>query len=863
MKILRAVPSCRSSYWWFSFLLFVSPAWAAELTGPVQTARTPDGIAVRFTVSELTDVAVSIVDANEKVLRHLGAGNLGANPPLPFRPGAQQVLTWDLLDDDGNQVDPAGTRVKISLGLTGQFERVLGWSGQSFEMVRGLACGPDGTLYTVFGEQLYAHRQTTLVTAFDPKGQYLRQVFPGSAKLELERRAGWPFLKRDDGEEVPVIQHLLSRSVVPGAVFGNRAIPAVTSDGKTLVFVSGADEGTTVKHTDQRGGRRLLILGTDGSVPQNFLGPMISEEMLGGFGRIALSPDDRVAYVAGLFEGGKDGSGLCEVIWRVTLDGSSPAEVFAGSLYDSGGGPKGLSDPQGLATDAAGNVYVCDYGNDRIAIFDSEGGYLAELPIEQPDTVQVSRRTGAIYVMTLKEREKAFNGQHSYVAAHNWRPDRIVKFDSVKATEPSATLGDLLQTKMGGGAYFALDDSDDSPVLWISGRRYQGGDIYKAVDRGGKLEIESTPISDAIPKEETPLPFIGNVAVFGDEVIVRHPTFRPVLKPESLRYNGATGETLDPFVPKSPEGRAENYWQLVYGEMISGRDNRAYVHAKVSLRRYGANGDPAPFAAADNYILGNLGFDRHTTNASMFATCDGTLYLATVKKNNAQALDEDAIDIRVIDADGNTVNESLITVEGARLGGLAVDSRGNVYLGAQVVSRYQPIPDWVKNGRPGRFESDSQLAAYAQMGAVVKFSQEGGAIRLAEKGDYVAQRQKSNLVSIEGGELIARGGLIPGKTSELGPGCNCETTRFDIDAQDRLFVPDPHRFAVRVLDTAGNELTRFGRFGNMDDRGPEITFGWPLTVRVSNGRAYIADLVNRRVVVVRLGYTQESIADLK
>ncbi len=65
-------------------------------------------------------------------------------------------------------------------------------------------------------------------------------------------------------------------------------------------------------------------------------------------------------------------------------------------------------------------------------------------------------------------------------------------------------------------------------------------------------------------------------------------------------------------------------------------------------------------------------------------------------------------------------------------------------------------------------------------------------------------------------------------------------------------MPDVHRFQVRVLGSDGGELSRFGSYGNMDDRGPEIRFGWPLAVQVSGNRAFVADLVNRRIVAVRL-----------
>ena len=72
-------------------------------------------------------------------------------------------------------------------------------------------------------------------------------------------------------------------------------------------------------------------------------------------------------------------------------------------------------------------------------------------------------------------------------------------------------------------------------------------------------------------------------------------------------------------------------------------------------------------------------------------------------------------------------------------------------------------------------------------------------------------------------------------------------------------MPDPFRFSVVVLDSAGNEIQRIGSYGNMDSRGPdspvpepEIALGWPIATVCAHGRVYVADLVNRRVVSVRL-----------
>jgi len=830
---------------------------ASEFAQEPKAARVADHVQISFAVSEPTDAEIAILDADGKVVRHLAAGRLGDNPPAAFNDGLSQKIAWDLCDDSGKPASGGRFKVRVRLGLGARFDKVIGWSGQYLDGVRGLVCGSDGTLYVLFGSALYAHRQTTLITAFDRNGRYLRQAFPGPANLPTSEREGWPHLKLDDDREVPVVFHLLSRCTYPGAVFGNRVLPAVTSDGR-LVMLGGAATGSTIKHADIREGRRLIILGTDGSVPEDFQGPVVVPEEMGGFGQVAVSPDDRYAYVAGLFEPGKNGRGLCHVVWRVALDGAGPCEVYAGKLYEPGDGKDGLNDPQGLAVDKAGNVHVADYGNDRVAVFKPNGQFIGEISVQHPDTVRVSHRTGAVYVLCLEERKKPITDGHYYVAAHNWKPKCVVKFRSLEDPVEIASLDTPHRGNYGGGAFMALDDTSNEAVLWIGGTTYGGGPVYRVVDKGSTLELVGTPISDRIADDATPLPFFGDVAVSGDKIIARHPTFSRRLRADSLVFNANTGEPEEPFLPKRADGRSENYWTLVYGEMTSGKDGRLYVHSDSTLLRYDPNGDPAIFESTGSHILDGFKFDRHTHLASTFATAGGDIYTVARQTEGGQALDEDVLCVQLIRPDGKTAKDCLISAQAVRIGGLAVDSRGNVYMGAQVTPRDQRIPSCFAGKLPADSSHSHPSIAYSQCGAIVKFPPGGGEIKLDPQGAYIGHRQKANAVSMTG-RIIARGGLVAGKYDKVGLGCNCEVSRFDIDGYDRLYVPDVLRHCVLVLDSEGNEITRFGSYGNMDSRGPEspvpqpaIAFGWPLTARYANGRVIVADLVNCRLVAAKL-----------
>ena len=75
-----------------------------------------------------------------------------------------------------------------------------------------------------------------------------------------------------------------------------------------------------------------------------------------------------------------------------------------------------------------------------------------------------------------------------------------------------------------------------------------------------------------------------------------------------------------------------------------------------------------------------------------------------------------------------------------------------------------------------------------------------------------------------------------------------------------------------MLDSAGNRIARIGAYGNADSAGPEskvpdpeIAFAWPCETDYAeyDGKLYVSDSVNRRVVVVKFAYSQEKIVPVR
>jgi len=125
------------------------------------------------------------------------------------------------------------------------------------------------------------------------------------------------------------------------------------------------------------------------------------------------------------------------------------------------------------------------------------------------------------------------------------------------------------------------------------------------------------------------------------------------------------------------------------------------------------------------------------------------------------------------------------------------------------------------------------------------------------------------------------------------PHCHCTGSDFDVDDFGRVFAPDTGRFRVGVLDTRGNEILSFGAYGNQDFCGPdsyvvdpatqrlrprmpddpadlvspfakpEIAFGWIVGLAVTDRYAYVDDVLNKRILRVKLDYAVEETCEIQ
>ena len=871
--------------------------FTAEPTAAIEDGR----VTITFAVPEPIDVEVSILDGEGKVVRNLAAGYIGGQtpPPAPLQRGLRQTLQWDGLNDAGEPAVGGPFRARVRTGLSPQFDRFIGDAPANQGGAVGLGVNPEGNLFVISRWSApNQHYPGMEIKSFDRDGRYLRQIMPYSAQLPEEKRSGVQWIETKDGDKVPLVYHGNNHSIYPQAGATTRQSIVFRADGKMATTNAPMGDGP---YGFGNADRRVVVFGPDSSVEDDYLGPRIARREWGGGGYItlALSPDGETIYAAGY----RRRNVPVPAVTRTTWDAEGEPEVFLGNADEPGAEPAGLVEPRGLAVDSDGNLYIADNAAGRIAVFSPEGELVNELAIDHPDTVAVHRETGAVYVLTIRpDPDRNHSGR--WTQGHNWNAGkRLLKFENIEAEEPMATM-DIPTSPV--KTYFVLDDSqEDETVLWLAD--YSWGDrgrVKRFVDRGDSFGPMEEAIRDRLPDGRVPVGYLNiTVDPHSEEVWVG-------------RYEGAHSWQGEPSARRFC-GRTGQFHELVtfrtrltrpaWGEIQFSACGQYILHQGTwpELYRFDRRGNPAPWPGRDqadnenewapNQVAGELA-QGFMNPRGLDAAPDGGFYILHHASGRAFR------DGRVsrIGPDGTVVSTDIVHTD-VPVGGMRVGRDGSVYVGVHMKPAGQQVPDWFDifpgghllpqrvpdtpagwGTEPGQLPPEVAMWYAEQYGMLVRFKPEGGKIVFDENGQYFAPqiggerggwapgwRDAPGVLRAEGTDLMWYGlSPIPsrrGTSAALGgPRCNCQTPRFDLDGQERIYVPDPFRFSIAVLDKAGNLITRFGQYGNQDDEGDGsyIPFGWPYVAATSNEAIYVGDLVNSRIVRVTLDATNEAELDL-
>jgi hypothetical protein len=865
----------------------------ATFTRKPTVTRDGDQVRIAFAVSAPTDVAVTVEDGNGRVVRHLVAGVLGQNPPAPLAPNSlAQTLVWDGKDDVGgrcrvvgggaapptpNTQNPPPFVVRVRLGLKPEFEDFMLFDRDATPEVQNVAVAPGGNLYLFYRDPTANGNQGGVkVRLIDRQGRHVRQIVPFAADLPYEKVKATGAFRDADGRTVPNTHNWHSLSFYPdtiqarGRSLSPFACPVADATGRLYWIIDGG---------------RLVALDADGGVPyptylSDPLFPML-KDVQGGRPALVLSTDGQSLYAAGIATGGYERNAPVPCVFRIDLT-TRQAEVFLGKPEEKGASGSLFTSPRGLAL-AGGLLYVADPDANRVAVFnESTRELVGELKVELPHIVQVHPTTGAVYVCTYvppTPAEAARGGPRHKDAF-------LIKFARGTA-DPGArgayTFGRELYrlalprtglSPNAGTHRVALDASTDPPLLWAPGLPY-----------GGKASRLSCyrDTGSAFERQDFPEP----TGPWGDG-----PRDLLVDRARGDLYIKVQGERWRQFEERSgklirtvqfPKNFGGPYMGSAGAQLAVDSAGNYITHCwgdKSGLMRWSRDLKP----------LNWLGQETHRTDWGGMMTFQ--LHYLALRNDQMYVIKpvKGPHHLEVYDFGLNVLRRVVWNVR--RGSNPRVDARGNVYITvpARPLDRDYPeffddklpkMPDYVRSIGEGAYW-------YAYMyGSLVKFPPEGGAFQWAE-----SEREKNDFTGLPdsiqakprikfhhlgdgyyphkvgealGAEWLRFGYAPYAETYSAGtPVCMCEGSGFDVDPFGRVFYPNLCQFRVEVLDTNGNAIGTFGRYGNVDAKAePGYTpLAWTTYVAVSDTHAYVNDTVNMRVARVRLGAAAEETASI-
>ena len=828
---------------WASLTILGTSAAAGEPAFSAKPAvtRAGDKVTTSFAVAAPTDVEVAVLAADGRVVRHLAAGVLGGRtpPPEPLKAGLAQALEWDGKDDAGKPASGGPFKVRVRLGLKPSFSHVFAGDPAKHMRVGAMACGPGGELYVQSGNWAPSSHYVLMdVKAYDAGGAFLRQVAPYPATLPPEKRPAVKWLEMPDGPAVPLVYHSSAKCLYPEMGNGGRNM-LVRPDGKLVLT------GGSFRDAPHPAAQRALVLGPGGEPGDDYLGPNLASAGLGGMFLIALSPDGKSLYVSGLRE--KKGKPVPAVL-RTSWDRQEAPEVF----LDGAKGADGPAEPRGVATDAAGNVYVCDHAGGRVLVVSPAGQPVGKLPAKDADLVAVHPRSGAVYVLCTRSDPARNASPDGWGSGANFTDKTLLKFESLKSSAPAASL--QLSAKSPACPVMALDGASPTPALWIANIKWGDGAIRKIVDKGAAFEDAGCPIREKFAKDTVDHEYLDICAAPAtDEVCAGGGDGK---SGGLLRFDGLTGKCTGraglPRMERGDLGQPEYSWD---GRSI------LYLPPMTELFRLTLDGKPENWPGGAGHAASGFpqGFIRPRGHGPAPDGGAVVLHHPEFREFTRGAVSR-------VGPDGKVTAKDLISID-APVGGVRCDPQGNIYVGAFVKPKGQMVPEQFAGKLPGTAK-DGPLWFYTHLyGSVLKFGPSGGKV-VAGDGEFIAAAGARFKPAKAEGLLWSHYGLSP--MPSRATGCSCQTARFDVDRFGRVFVPDAMRFAVQVLDGSGQPLARFGEYGNVDSRRPgngiqkpDIPLAWPHAVAVTDRMVYVADMVNHRIVAVRLDAAVEETCEAK
>ncbi|MBL8027180.1 MAG: hypothetical protein JNL74_12250, partial [Fibrobacteres bacterium] len=593
----------------------------------------------------------------------------------------------------------------------------------------------------------------------------------------------------------------------------------------------------------------LMSIGVDGSIPvtggniKAVTSPALPYwRSLQGNGYMTPIPGTNKVYFSGLYgpDTGfyRDGNvykldistGVAEK-W-LTLPWDSIPKVKSPREIRLGGGPF-FSAIHGTALDSAGRVYVCDRLNQQIGIYDSNAVLLRSIPLPCADQVAISK-SGTIYAITRYQVP-----QNPFSSAGHVRLFKFTSFAEGTVKVCSLTLANYVHSQNClSMTCLAVNDVNTKPWVWIGS---SGITVRAYQDDGSTLTLMKDFFTER-----------GSSNVVYDRLLVDRKTENVYVNDSWNGFYKIVNWSNPALLQCSTSARKP----LLGADWAIGNNNLLYVREGVDymgpVKRYTLDHlhSPANWANTNSNMLTSDIFNR-------FAPCTGDRGIALTTDNKVAVMQKNRTtaeyEVCVYGDSGSAVSTAK-KVQISKLpqscGGVQIDTKNNLYVGAVIRSSEFQMPPF--------YQGDKGYAT--GVGSIVKFAE-------GDTGSVGATSavNASKVYSVPLGPFSA-------DPYPASAPCVCRSPRFEVDAYGRIFAPNAVTNQVTIVDNEGNQLLQFGKYGNLDSRGvlpadlpsqqiitgTEIPLGWPTTVATSEDYIYVGDLVNCRLVRLKMSYALDN-----
>lgn len=837
---------------------------------------------ITFTSKDYCDVTVAIETLEGKIIRHLASGVLGSKAPAPLlKSSLEQTIVWDHKDDAGKYVDNLeAIRVRVSLGLQAEYEKDLYYSPyKRIAILPIMSAAPEG-IYVFEGMgrdhvRLYTH-----------DGKYDKTIYPFPAS-QIKNVKGLKWWKAPDGNEVPDKEGMYHNTLLTSGDNDVRTDQKGRQGGRAATGLAVKGKRIALLH------EHLNRLSTDGSTGGL---PLKGEEVSikissGGYGghgtgekivgptSAAFSPDGKTLYMTGYSWRQRHGTGSSSVmaVLKMNYETNEPASVFAGvkSDKDYGSDDKHFSVPTSVDTDMAGNVYVSDFANHRVQVFDPAGKVIKTISVKNPAKVCVHQKTGEVYVFSWGiiglpleiEKKDEFDPKkvNQKIAIFSAYPECKLKQEdnfSFGATDYGyiAIIGQTYQ--------LTFDSWTENPSFWVVGRKYipspedraAGGirnmDFSKLWEGGarkvqlvkGKWEVVFE-VSEAAKKDLiriAPPHYNIQQLYFNpktEKLYVGEPDSAPTGKAwcELIEIEPVSGKTAIVKLPINPQDMAFDLNGLIYLRTMNvvARFDMAswkevpfdYGGELASVGKDGGIGGVASpvvsglLLPAKNAVCYHQGGMSVNVNGDIAVACHNAL---TVVKNTEMASDDIAeiAQYKVAEYPGRLVDSKSVCLHiWDKFGKMKSDDvvKGVPQTDGVVIDKDCNIymlatPPRQIEGKPIDYGMSSTMIKFNK-DAMGKFiTNDKRAPIPLDVAQYPKRPTEMRGLWVENYDWMYGGCGFGGFNGPNG-GCACWFVRFKLDYYARSFVPEPMQYSVAVLDSSGNLILKIGKYGNEDSKG--------------------------------------------